>query len=302
MLARVDGGGRALAALFEGNARHVAQAWLAACDQAEEGLRPQTLELASDRTERETAELTADPRLTGLRDRVAQTSGSGLGSADPAASRNQQSQARRDESDQRQQSRAVAAHRTLVDPQSVTLVDPEGRIDTGSPAGANTSSEGAVSRSGLNEPTYGSRGPRNRSPLRQYSDLDKENVGLELLRKLLSSDQDDIVDLRTQRRVGADAVDRLENFYELKVNAGSEPNEVALTDSEVQRARSTPDFFLVVVSNLEGDDARPTIRIVVDPLEQLRQTIRGTLTLSGFSEATTLLYEFAPIDDQQSTQ
>lgn len=92
------------------------------------------------------------------------------------------------------------------------------------------------------------------------------------------------------------------NFYELKVAAGSEPSEVTLTDAEVQRARSTPDFFLVVVSNLEGDDARPTVRIVVDPLEQLRQTIRGTLTLSGFTEATTLFYEFSPIDDQQPTQ
>ena len=301
VLARVDGGGRALAALFEGNARHVAQAWLAACDRAEEGLRPQTLELASDRTERETAALATDPRLTGLRDRIAQTSGSARGSADREASRDQQSEAHRNESEQRQQPPAVIARRILVDPQSLMLVDPEGRIDTGSPGRASISGEGAVSRSGLNEPAYSSLGPRNKSPLRQYSDLDKESVGLELLKMLLSSDHDDIVDLRTQRYVGADAVDQLKNFYELKVTAGSEPNEVALTDSEVQRARSTLDFFLVVVSNLEGDDARPTVRIVVDPLEQLQQTIRGTLTLSGFSEATTLLYEFAPIDDQQPT-
>ena len=301
VLARVDGGGRALAALFEGNTRHVAQAWLAACNQAEEGLRPQTLELASDRTEREIAALANDPRLTELRDRIAQTHISARGSADREASRNQQSGGHENQSEQRQQSPAVIAHRTLVDPQSLTLIDPKGRVDTGSPGRASISGEGTVAHGGLNQPAYSSRGPHNRSPLRQYSDLDKESVGLELMKMLLSSDQDDIVDLRRQRGVGADAIDQLKNFYELKVTAGSEPNEVALTDSEVQRARSTPNFFLVVVSNLEGDEAPPTVRIVVDPLEQLQQTIRGTLTLSGFSEATTILYEFAPIDEQQPT-
>ena len=51
-LPRVDGGGRALAALFEGNTRRLAQAWRAACDQAEEGIEARRVELAQKRDER----------------------------------------------------------------------------------------------------------------------------------------------------------------------------------------------------------------------------------------------------------
>ena len=51
----------------------------------------------------------------------------------------------------------------------------------------------------------------------------------ELLRRVLGSDLDQIVDLRTQRGVGADAIDELKNYYELKVSAGSEPDQVTLT-------------------------------------------------------------------------
>ena len=118
---------------------------------------------------------------------------------------------------------------------------------------------------------------------------------------LLSSDQNEVADIRTQRGVGADAVDELKKYYELKVSAGPEPNEVRLTDSEVQRALTTPDFFLVVVSNIEGADARPTVRFVVDPLNQLQPTESGSITLSGVAEAKSLVYHFEPDDDAQVT-
>ena len=42
----------------------------------------------------------------------------------------------------------------------------------------------------------------------------------------------------------------MKRYYELKVSAGPEPDVVTLTDSEVQRALTTPDFFLVVVANV----------------------------------------------------
>ena len=72
----------------------------------------------------------------------------------------------------------------------------------------------------------------------------------------------------------------------------------AVVNSEVQRALSTPDFFLVVVSNIEeSGDARPSVRVVLDPFEQLQSTDRGSITLSGVRETTSLVYEFAPIDD-----
>ncbi len=300
-LPRVDGGGRALAALFAGGARLVAQAWRAACDQAVEGTEARALELARERAEREEAEFDADRRLAKMRERTARKHRATRGAAGPAGDQPPPSHAAEDGREQRRPSPAVPALRTLVDPASLMLVDPRGRIDRGSP-GAESSAAGRRARgANLNEPRRGSDAPRNRTPLRGYSEVDKEEVGLELLRVLLSTDQDQIVDLRTQRGVGADAIDQLKQYYELKVSAGSEPNEVTLTDSEVQRALTTPDFFLVVVSNIEGLDARPTVRVVADPLNQLCPTRRGTINLSGVREAKSLMYHFAPLADQPAT-
>jgi hypothetical protein len=47
--------------------------------------------------------------------------------------------------------------------------------------------------------------------------LSKKTVGLELIRHVLARYNDQIVDLGAQRNVGADAVEDLERFYELKV-------------------------------------------------------------------------------------
>ena len=56
----------------------------------------------------------------------------------------------------------------------------------------------------------------------------------------------------------------------------------------------------MVVSNVEeSDDAQPTIRVVIDPLKQLRPTDRGAITLSGLSDATSRVYRFASTDGEQ---
>ena len=88
---------------------------------------------------------------------------------------------------------------------------------------------------------------------------------MELARLVLAGDEEEIVDLRAQHGVGADAVDSMDNFFELKVHLGDEPDVIRLEESEIRRALSTPNFFLVVVSNVEGADARPKVRIIVDP-------------------------------------
>ncbi len=302
VLARVDGGGRALAALFKTGARLVAQAWRAACDQAEAGIRARALELARERAEREEAALDADRRLDEFRERTARKQRSSPGRAGVAGGKAQAPHPGGDGRGRQEASYLATPLRTLVDPQSLTLVDARGRADRGSPDGTRRR-RGRTARGGsLKDPKRGSRGPRNRVPPRAYSDIDKEDVGLELLRMLLSSDEDQIADIRAQRGVGADALDELGKFYELKVSSGAEPNEVTLTDSGVQRALTTADFFLVVVSNLEeGADAQPTVRIVVDPLNQLRPTERGSITLSGVPEAKSLVYQFAEFDDVNPT-
>ena len=302
VLARVDGGGRALAALFKTGARLVAQAWRAACDQAEAGIKARALELARERAEREEAELDADGRLEELQERTARKQRSPRGRAGGTAGKTQAPHVGGDRRSQREPALEAPPLRTLVDPQSLALVDARGRIDRGSPNGPRRRRGRTARGGGLNDPKRGFRGPRNRTPLRAYSDIDKEDVGLKLLRMLLSSDENQIADIRAQRGVGADAVDELEKYYELKVSAGAEPNEVTLTDSEVQRAHATADFFLVVVSNLEESaDVQPTVRIVVDPLNQLRPTERGSITLSGVAEAKSLVYHFAQFDDVNPT-
>lgn len=50
-------------------------------------------------------------------------------------------------------------------------------------------------------------------------------------------------------------MDELRQFYELKVYAGAEPDEIRLTYSEVRRAIASTDFFLVVVSGVEEGSA-----------------------------------------------
>ena len=186
----------------------------------------------------------------------------------------------------------LGAHRVLVDTQSLKLIDPLGRMDK-QEATPRPKSVGKVR---LAKPKLGAGGPRGGTSVPLYSGLDKETVGLEILRKLFSSDENEISDLRAQHGVGADAIDELQHYYELKVSAGTEPDHVTLTNSEVKRALTTPNFFLVVVSGIEGVEARPKVRVIVDPLNQLQPTESGSITLSGVRSATSLVYEFAHTD------
>ena len=291
-LSRVDGGGRALATLFAGDPRRLAQAWRAACDRAEAGDEARPLELAEQRARRdmEQNESETESRRDAFRERTAaKHRGSRGRSVNPSTPTRLPSNGREDHE-------ASAKSRLLVDPQSLRLIDPYGRVEDGAGSAPRKTNRSLQ----LVKPSLGSEGPRNRSSLRGYSDLDKESVGEELLRMLLGSDRDEIADLRAQRGVGADAVDELRRFYELKVSAGSEPDSVRLTNSEVQRALSTPDFFLIIVSGIEGVDARPTIRVIVDPLEQLQPTDSGAITLAGVHSAKSLIYDFAPTNDPVS--
>ena len=292
---RVDIGGMALAEVFEGNPRRLAQAWRAACDKAEDGLKAQRVVLAQQRAEQIKAQNERDleRRTIELRTRTSEkqhpsgrpgTSASipgvngQVGKSDPKA-------------------KDLGAPRTLVDPNSLRIADRQGRIAEGT----KTTPPQSGRSKGIAEPKQASTTPRNRMPIPGYSSLDRENVGMELVRRILSSDDNEIVDIRAQRGVGADAIDRMDAFYELKVSAGPEPDQVTLTRAEVQRAQGKSDFFLVVVSGVEGTDARPKVRVFVDPLNQLRQTHNGSITLSGIHSTESIVYEFEPIGDTDSS-
>ena len=287
-LPRVDGGGRALSSVFSGSPRRLAQAWRAAWDRVEDGLQARHIELAHQRSDRERAimESEVDTATDSFRTmtetrrarskRSTQRSGTARGHGAPA-----------------QRAAELGPPRRLVDPNSLTILDHRGRIEKGSQSASPRTTRGES----LAQPSRVSRSPRNRSPIRGYSDLDRETVGKVLAQMVLGSDDDDIVDLRAQRGVGADLMDGAGKYYELKVSAGPEPDKVTLTDAEVQRALSTPDFFLIVVSDVEEGGAMPKLRVLVNPLEQLKVADSGSITLSGVRSAGSLVYDFAHYDE-----
>ncbi len=190
--------------------------------------------------------------------------------------------------------------RVLVDPQDLELTYPEGRIEEGSVGDGGRG--GKLEGKKLKEPLRKGKSPNNRVSYRAYTELDKETVGMDLFKKLFGSDREDITDLRTQRGVGADAIDDLRRFFELKVHAGAEPDQVKLTNAEVRRVLSTDDYFLVVVSDVEGADARPKVRVVLDPFKQLQPQDQGEIVLSSGKSSTITIYDFSPIADSARTK
>ena len=285
MLPSADGGGQALATLFQGSQRHLAHAWMVACGRAKEGIEARRIELAQERSEREQEHI--EQQLADFRDMTARNAARGVAKGTRASAPSTGGR----QSDKK--AADLGAPRALVDPDSLVLVDPQGRMEEG----AGNPRQSATRKSDLVQPRADGVGPQNRTPLAGYSPSERETVGKRLLEKLLSSDREGVVDLRTQHGVGADAIDRMKNFYELKVHAGAEPDQVTLTDLEVQRAIGTPNFFLVVVSGVEGTNASPTVRVIVDPLKQLQATDGGRITLSGVRNSKSLKYNFAPVDD-----
>lgn len=124
-----------------------------------------------------------------------------------------------------------------------------------------------------------------------------------LARKVLGSANNEIVDLRNQRGVGADAIDSLNRYFELKVYLGDEPDSIQLEASQIRRALSTPDFFVVVVSNIEGVDTHPKVRIIVDPVHQLATTDSSSLTFTGVRSAEhSLIYNLEPARREEDTE
>jgi hypothetical protein len=111
---------------------------------------------------------------------------------------------------------------------------------------------------------------------------------------VLGGNASQIVDIRHQRNVGADAIDDLKNFFELKVYAGPIPETISLTNSEFRRAQETEQFFLVVVGNVEQSDKAPEILIIVDPLHHLTVLPQGSVNLGGIRDAKALRYTFDP--------
>lgn len=282
-LEHVDHGGRAMSMLFGGNGRSLAHAWRGAWDRAREGRPATILELAKERRARQEKE-----NDQGLEDREAafredasprhrtgsRTRG-GTNKEDNELSKNRESSATGTSDRPEPNSR----RRELVNPASLRLRDPEGREmkktqERKSPRKSGSRNGSLVEPSDAAPPKTGTTPP-------SWTSADKESRGLDLLKMAIGRD---LVDVRGQHGVGADALDEeMGLYYELKVSSGNEPNTVSLTASEVKRAADEEGkFVLAVVSGVEGADACPTVRLIFDPLRELEAgTEEGKINLAG---------------------
>ncbi|MGA5162242.1 sacsin N-terminal ATP-binding-like domain-containing protein [Streptomyces pseudogriseolus] len=289
LLRRPSEAGRAVATRFTEDRRQVAHSWAAAYDEAERGREAVRLELAEERVAQDQAATDAKraQRLAALETEVktAQNKADGR----PPASTPLPSVTVRPAP-----AAPVSAPREFVDPAALRITGIR-RTTQASPsaAGVPGAGGGASVRTRLTPPAYAPTVPAPRL-VPPAPNIDRqEKVALDLLRKVLGTEQEPewLRDLRHQHGVGADAVDALDRFYELKTTYGPEQDTVTLTAKECERAASGAEFFLVVVSGLAAD-SNPVLRLVPDPLHQLRIRPNGNVMLTGIKQSGSLIVEF----------
>lgn len=130
------------------------------------------------------------------------------------------------------------------------------------------------------------RGPANRAAPRGYTDQDIETLATDVLRRVLLTAGRTGDDFRSIRRLGADVVDDIGRFFEIKASYGPGADSVSLTAHEAKRAQVAKpgEFFLAVVTGLEKG-YQTQVRIIPDPLENLDWGEDGSLTLTGLRGA-----------------
>ncbi len=115
-----------------------------------------------------------------------------------------------------------------------------------------------------------------------FTQDDVETFGLELLRETLRVREiAELTDFRNQHGIGADAVDELLRYFEIKAHAREMPDEVSLTAAESHQAsRQGNAYFLAVIAGLER--GWPTrMRIFKSPLTELEWRPSTTIHLGG---------------------
>jgi hypothetical protein len=91
-------------------------------------------------------------------------------------------------------------------------------------------------------------------------------------------------DYRHLRGVGADALDKLRRYFEIKATYGTVPDEVTLTGNEAERAfREGDRFYLAVIAGLE-QGYETVVRIIPNPLRNLALKPSTSVTLAGIRD------------------
>ncbi|MFD3328663.1 sacsin N-terminal ATP-binding-like domain-containing protein [Streptomyces sp. NPDC058701] len=283
------GTGRALAAGFRGHRRAVAQAWCEAWEKATAGMDTTQIVRAEDlaRAEEAAAQEVRAQRLAAFRQETAAAAdkqpkppqaGGATASRPPAAPGTMN----------RAVGRLVNTDGLKVVRDRVQLTPPRAPR----PAQPPTT---APARPTLSEPRANTAPPRQRSAPVSYTPVDQEDAAMTVVRKILAGDDARLRDLRTQRGLGADAVDELGRFYEVKSVRKKERDSVTVTPHEWERARTEKDFFLVVVSGLDSQAEQTVARFILDPYEQLTARPSPNIVLSGIRAACqSLRYTLEP--------
>jgi hypothetical protein len=289
-LRKVDGAGSAIARLFTTpSPRPLAHAWLVACIDAEEGRTAKRLELAEQWAAEERARLDNDiaERNAVLTTELKSKQKNRKGQKRVTAAESAKAATTTDIAPAQE---IKSRTRVLVDPARLVVTS----INGGRPAPSRSRLENREVEAPLSngERTVlvpvnrdGATAQRSVTPPPTFSPIDRETVGMEVLRRIWESDTNEIIDIRNQHGVGADAIDNLDRFVELKAYLGDEPDSIKLEKTQIERALTTSGYFLAVVSNLEGVDARPKVRIIIDPVHQLTTSETSSIIFRGVRSA-----------------
>lgn len=127
--------------------------------------------------------------------------------------------------------------------------------------------------------------PVSRAAPRAYTDQELETVATDVLRRVLQTSGRTGDDFRAIKRLGADVVDDIGRFFEIKASYGTGADSISLTAHEAKRAQVAKpgEFFLAVVTGLEKG-YQTQVRIIADPLESLDWGDDGSLTLTGIRQ------------------
>jgi hypothetical protein len=128
----------------------------------------------------------------------------------------------------------------------------------------------------------GQRAPQA-APL-AYSDEEKQELALQLLQLAINGHETELRDYRHLRGVGADALDKLRRYFEIKATYGVLPDEVTLTANEAERAfREQDRFYLAIIAGLE-QGYETVVRIIPNPLQNLAFKPSTSVTLAGIRD------------------
>jgi hypothetical protein len=132
--------------------------------------------------------------------------------------------------------------------------------------------------------SIGEKRPTPQTAPLAYSEEEKEELALQVLQLAINGSSADLRDYRHLRGIGADALDKLRRYFEIKATYGALPDDITLTANEAERAfREGDKFFLAVVAGLE-EGYETVVRVFPNPLRVLDLKPNTSVTLTGITE------------------